>query len=104
MAGKRGKCPKCNQPLDIPARSSAKPAAATTTATVGPASTFTAEQVAATVREALAALPVKPPGNAGSAAMVCTITRGLHYLLPLLFGGLLAYHVVMNGSWLTNDG
>jgi len=137
MAGRRGKCPKCNQPIDIPAAKTSGaligeqesparqagptiratdtiPARSTDTLAARPAgpspsaaatsslATWTSDQIATTVREAIVALPLRPPAQAGSAAMVCRITRGLHYLLPFLFGGTLAYHLVMNGSWAAN--
>lgn len=91
MGGRRGKCPQCNQPIDIPSPARVEDAPAN----------LTAEQLSAAVREALAALKIKPPAKAGTAALVCQLTRFTHYLLPLIFGGALAYHVVMNGNWAT---
>jgi hypothetical protein len=98
MAGKRGKCPKCGKPIDIPGEKEQGTGDRGQGGT-GPAVSMTAEQIAATVREALAALATKPPGNAGTAAVICHLSRGMHYLLPLLCGGALVYHVVMDGSW-----
>lgn len=92
LAGRRGKCPKCDRPLDIPSPTPSEPA-----------TSQTAEQVAAAARQALAALAIKPPGTAGTAAFVCRLTRLVHFLLPLVFGGGLAYHVVMNGHWAAGE-
>jgi hypothetical protein len=60
---------------------------------------MTLDQIAATVREALAALAPKPPAKAGAAALICRLTRALHILLPLIFGGGLLYHFMMHGAW-----
>lgn len=87
MAGRRGKCPKCGESIDIPAAAAVDKVESTP------------EQIAATVREALAALSVKPPGKASTAALVCQLTRVVHYLLPLVIGAALAYHVFFNGAW-----
>ena len=95
MGGRRGKCPKCSQPIDIPAaeaRESAGPPAD---------SSATPEDVKAALLVALDALGIKPPAKARMAALVCRVTRGVHFLLPLAFGGALAYHVVFNGHWAT---
>src|SRR5690349_1049645 len=91
MGGRRGKCPKCNQPIDIP--DGAKPEDV-------PAR-LTSDQIAALVREALASLNITPLSKAGTAVLVCQATRAVHYLLPLVFGGALTWHVVMNGDWAT---
>lgn len=91
MGGRRGKCPKCNQSIDIPQGAKAEDVP----------SSLTAEQVAVLVREALAALQIKPPPKAGTAALICQMTRVVHYLLPLAFAGALTWHVVMNGNWAT---
>lgn len=88
LAGRRGKCPKCSESIDIPAAAASEKAESSMP-----------EQIAATVREALAALSVKRPGNASAAALVCQLTRVVHYLLPLVIGGALAYHVFFNGPW-----
>jgi hypothetical protein len=91
MGGRRGKCPKCQQPIDIPGQTGVRDDLASQTT----------EQVSAAVRDALVALKIKPPAKAGTAAVVCQLTRVVHYLLPLIFGGALAYHVVTNGNWAT---
>src|SRR4051812_45806922 len=101
MAGKRGKCPKCSQPIDFAA---AKGQAAQSASQKAPSpaatdSTLTTDQIASTVRDAISGIPIKAPGNATTAALVCTLARGLHYLLPVVLGGALAWHVLMNGGW-----
>lgn len=105
MAGRRGKCPKCDKPIDIPAGVShaetpkAPVAVNPSTSSADSGSTNTLEQIKDAVREGLAALPTLAPGHASTAALVCKLTRGIHYFLPFLFGGLLTYHIFMNNSW-----
>jgi hypothetical protein len=93
LGGRRGKCPNCQQPIDIPSATTPSQAAAAPTAVATP------EQIKAALSEALAAINLKPPPQTRTAAIVCQVTRGIHYLLPLVFGGALAYHVLMHGHW-----
>lgn len=94
LGGRRGKCPKCQQPIDIP--SATKPADATAAST-----TATPEEIKAALHEAIGALALKSPPRARTAAIVCQSTRGIHYLSLLVFGGALAYHVLMHGNWVS---
>jgi hypothetical protein len=92
MAGRRGKCPKCQKSIDVPSAPSKSDTAI-------PPPTLTSDQVATTLREACAQLKSSVSSPATTAALVCRIVRGVHYLLPLIFGGATAYHFAMNSSW-----
>jgi hypothetical protein len=95
FAGRRAKCPKCQKPLDVPAAE----AGAARAAAAEPVA-LSAEDAAASVREALARLQLKPVSTASSAVFICRISRALHYLAPVVFGGLTAYHGIMHQNWL----
>lgn len=97
MAGRRGKCPKCNRSIDIPSADVATKPAATVTFSGGEA--MNTEQIAAVIREALPALNIRSPAKAGSVGMIANLSKGLHYLAPVVFVGGVAYHLAMHGSW-----
>ena len=96
MGGRRGKCPKCDKPIDIsPAESAGGKASA------GAERPPAAEEVKTALRGALDALAIEAPTKARLAVLVCRATRVVHFLLPLVFGSALAYHIFFHGHWAT---
>jgi hypothetical protein len=101
MAGRRGKCPKCNQPIDVPLGSTPSIDAPLRQGAERAASkNASPDEVLSALRDAIGkAAASQTLVQPRLAALVCKVLKVIHFLLPLALAAATLFHYFMHGPW-----